>query len=125
MLFSLNNLSATHEREVYTVMDALGDFGGFNDGIILFPAIIMQIYSKNMFLQYLFSLLPIKQGTNSVGRGKFKKKCNEDQSPFEMEEADTQLVFDESARLIQRKNSWFLSLCYSKCFCKKNRGMRL
>ena len=86
-------------------MDALGDFGGFNDGIILFPAIIMQIYSQKMFLQDLFSLLPIKQGTNSVGRGKFKKKCNEGQSPFELEEADIKLLGEESARLFLRKNS--------------------
>ena len=125
MLFSLNNFSATHEREVYTVMDALGDFGGFNDGIILFPAIIMHIYSQKMFLQDLFSLLPIKQGTDSVGRGKLKKKCNEDLEPFELADTDTKLLEDESARLVRHKNSWFLSLCYSKCLCKKNRGMRL
>ena len=62
VLFSLSDVKKTYEREVYTFMEALGDFGGFNDGILLIPAILMQIYSNKMYSQALFSLLPIKTG---------------------------------------------------------------
>ena len=61
VIFSLSDVKKTYEREVYTFMEALGDFGGFNDGIMLFPAILMQIYSSKMYSQALFSLLPIKK----------------------------------------------------------------
>ena len=45
MIFSLSENKMVYEREVFSFMAALGDFGGFNDGIILIPAIIMSIYS--------------------------------------------------------------------------------
>ena len=57
-------------------MEALGDFGGFNDGVIIIPAIFMQIYSAKMYLQALFSLLPIKLITISGGRKKMKDKID-------------------------------------------------
>ena len=53
--FVLSDVSKTYEREVYSFMEALGDFGGFNDGIVLFPAIFMSIYAEKMFHQNLFS----------------------------------------------------------------------
>ena len=59
---------------MYTFMEALSDFGGFNDGVAYIPAILMQIYSSKMFLQSLFSLLPIKQMKNSGDRKKMKDK---------------------------------------------------
>ena len=55
-------------------MEALGDFGGFNDGVTIIPAIIMQIYSSKMFLQSLFSLLPVKLIKISGDRKKMKDK---------------------------------------------------
>ena len=43
--FILSDIEKNYEREVYSFMAALGDFGGFNDGVILIPAILMSIYS--------------------------------------------------------------------------------
>ena len=57
-------------------MEALGDFGGFNDGVVIIPAIFMQIYSSKMYLQSLFSLLPIKQTKISGDRKKMKDKVD-------------------------------------------------
>ena len=45
VLISLSDIERTYEREVYSFMAALGDFGGFNDGIVLIPAIFMSFYS--------------------------------------------------------------------------------
>ena len=47
-------------------MAALGDFGGFNDGVLLIPAILMSIYSKKMFSQELFTELPVESEPNTV-----------------------------------------------------------
>ena len=79
VIFSLSDVSKTYEREVYTFMEALGDFGGFNDGIILFPAIFMQIYSQKMYLHHLFKLLPIKRNKDSSDKRKIKYRFSEDQ----------------------------------------------
>ena len=55
-------------------MEALSDFGGFNDGVVIIPAIFMQIYSHKMYLQFLFALLPIKQMKFSGDRKKMEDK---------------------------------------------------
>ena len=60
MLISLADIQKTYEREVYSFIAALGDFGGFNDGIVLIPAILMSFYSYKMFLKEIFALLPVK-----------------------------------------------------------------
>ena len=99
-------------------MEALGDFGGFNDGVLIFPAILMQIYSSRMYLQSLFSLLPVKQTKISGGRKKMKDKLDQDPLPVELTEADTEMLAEESGRLGLRKNSWILNLCFSKCLCR-------
>ena len=64
-IFSLSDLEKTYEREVYSFMQALGDFGGFKEGILLFPTILMSIYSNKMYLMSLFALLPIKSSDHS------------------------------------------------------------
>ena len=76
MIFSLSDISKTYEREVYSFMEVLGDFGGLNDGVVIILAILMQIYSSRMYLQSLFALLPIKQMKISGDRKKMKDKVN-------------------------------------------------
>ena len=57
-------------------MQALGDFGGFNDGIVFIPALLMSIYSNKMYLMDLFSLLPVKKASNSKIRDELQEKCS-------------------------------------------------
>ena len=45
----LADVLRTSERESYTFMALLGDFGGFNDGISLLPAFIMTFYNQRLF----------------------------------------------------------------------------
>ena len=106
-------------------MAALGDFGGFNDGVILIPAILMSIYSQKMFSQELFGEIPVKSESNTACREKMREKCSTNLSPFELEKSDCELLDDESKRIKRWKNSWFISLCFSKCICKRERGMLL
>ena len=107
-------------------MAALGDFGGFNDGIVLIPLVFMQIYSRKMYLQHLFTILPIKRGSHkSKMRKSIEDRFTQDSLPLEISENETAQLAKETERMTFLKNSYFLSLCFSKCLCRKNRSMRL
>ena len=45
LILKLSDLLRTSERESYTFIELLSDFGGFNDGISLLPAILMTLYN--------------------------------------------------------------------------------
>ena len=45
LILKLSDLLRTSERESYTFFEMLSDFGGFNDGISLLPAILMTFYN--------------------------------------------------------------------------------
>ena len=45
LILRLADKVRTSERESYTFMALLGDFGGFNDGIIILPAFLMTLYN--------------------------------------------------------------------------------
>ena len=45
LILVLADLLRTSERESYTFIELLSDFGGFNDGISLLPAILMTFYN--------------------------------------------------------------------------------
>ena len=64
MTIDLSDIEITYEREVYAVIVALSDFGGFNDGVVLLPAVLISIYSQKMYLKSLFTRLPIKRSSN-------------------------------------------------------------
>ena len=77
LTIELSDIEITYEREVYAMIVGLSDFGGFNDGIILLPAILISIYSQKMYLKSLFTRLPIKRTSNSKENSneKMKEKC--------------------------------------------------
>ena len=45
----LADLMRTQERESYSFITLLSDFGGFNDGISLLPALLMTFYNARLF----------------------------------------------------------------------------
>ena len=49
MKISLTNEKNFYERTAYTLLDALGDFGGFNDAIVFFVSLFMSFYSAKMY----------------------------------------------------------------------------
>ena len=63
-------------------MMALSDFGGFNDGVMFIPKILMGFYSSKMFLQNLFDQLPTKKKSKQTQfnhRNQMRERCNQDQ----------------------------------------------
>ena len=49
MKFSLTTEKNFYERTAYTLLDVLGDFGGFNDAIVFLISSVMGIYSAKMY----------------------------------------------------------------------------
>lgn len=48
-LITLSNNKNYYERKAYTLLDVLGDFGGFNDAIVFLIHSFMGVYSAKMF----------------------------------------------------------------------------
>ena len=46
-------------RQAYTLLDLLGDFGGFNDALFFFGRIFLASYSSRMFISSIATELPI------------------------------------------------------------------
>ena len=51
-------------------MNLLSDFGGFNDGVTIIPAILMGMYNANQFYFAMAAIFPIKN------KARPKKKNN-------------------------------------------------
>ena len=67
--FVLSDIKRTQERKFYTLMQLIGDVGGFNSAIVLFPTVIMGFYSAHSFEKSISSDIPVKK----------KKRKKEDQ----------------------------------------------
>ena len=58
------------ERATYTVFTVLGDVGGFNGAIVIFPAYVMSYYSQQMYNKSVAAETPVRRPTR---RNKKKK----------------------------------------------------
>ena len=43
--FELSTSKKEYEREAYTILELLGDFGGFNDGLFMLVGLVSSFYS--------------------------------------------------------------------------------
>ena len=114
------------ERSAYSFMALMSDFGGFNDGIAIFPAILMTIYNGKMYNAEKNSVFPIKRKAQRRG------KNNGLQKKFEAEDALGQALKAEDIKNLQQeaklvtfeeKASWLRSLFCCTCFCRKDRKL--
>ena len=55
-------------------MTLLSDFGGFNDGVTLIPAILMSMYNAKMFNAAKASVFPIKYKSRPKSMNRLQKK---------------------------------------------------
>ena len=56
----LSDIERGSEREVYQLMILIGDLGGFLDGILFLPAIIMTAYNSKIFYTLSTTFFPVK-----------------------------------------------------------------
>ena len=65
------------ERQTYTFFTLLGDLGGFNGAIIIFPSYLMSFYSERMFRSALAGEVPIrKKKRNKIQHGQNQRDVN-------------------------------------------------
>ena len=62
LLIMLSKRVNTLERQVYSFFTLIGDFGGFNGAIVIFPSLFLSFYSYRMFNASLLEDLPVRTG---------------------------------------------------------------
>ena len=77
----------TLEREQYSFMELLADFGGFNDGILIIPGFLMGMYTAIVYQAELLNLIPIKLQPGKMKAVKEKLASNvKELHPLEISE---------------------------------------
>ena len=56
----LSDLFRSQERQVYTFITLMGDVGGFNGAVLVFPTIIMAYLSERMYHKEIAGEIPVK-----------------------------------------------------------------
>ena len=62
------------ERTAYTFFQLLGDVGGFNGAIILFPSFIMSYLSECLFRQSLAKQIPTRKQSNHRSHNQYEQR---------------------------------------------------
>ena len=70
--FFLTPNKVIQSRQAYTFMGLLGDFGGFNDALLLILGLVGSLYSSRMYLASVAAELPFHYG--DVQQNKWSKK---------------------------------------------------
>ena len=61
IVLELSDIKRTYERQAYTFMTLIGDIGGFNSAILIFPVFLMAWYSERMYQSSVYQELPVKK----------------------------------------------------------------
>ena len=108
-------------------MALLGDFGGFNDGVLFLPAILMAFYNSKMFYSDTATLLPIKHRHKArAGMTSTEERfASEDSLGANLIQDDVDNISSEAKVAQVKTNSWIKSLCCCFMICKRNRRLRM
>ena len=62
---TLDDTTKVYERTAYTFFTLLGDVGGFNAAIIIFPSYLMSSFSSNKYSQAVYKGVPVRKKKNN------------------------------------------------------------
>ena len=114
------------ERATYTFFTVLGDVGGFNGAIVIFPAYIMSYYSQQMYNKSVAAETPIRRPAR---RNKQKKSYAVPEQVLDGQKSVTQPeltgIYDQVKLITRQKVPYWKSLCYFASLCGQDREMRL
>ena len=74
IFLAMSDIKRGNVRQVYSFLSLLSDFGGFNDGVTLIPAVIMGIYNSKVFDTAKTSVFPVKRKSREKSKNNLKKK---------------------------------------------------
>ena len=57
----LDDTTKVYKRTAYTFFSLLGDVGGFNAAIIIFPSYFMSSFSSNKYSQAVYKGVPVRK----------------------------------------------------------------
>ena len=105
----------------------LSDFGGFNDGLLFLPSVLMAFYAKRMFYTDTYTTMPVKrkkrlEKTNSI-QDKFAFAGQGDS--HKLEEEDIRTLAEEANLMVLEKIRLLSSLFHMKRLCRNDRKQRL
>lgn len=122
----LSDTFLEHERKVYTFFTLIGDVGGFNGAVVLFPVYLMGWYSQRMYSAAIYNEMPLKR---KLSRGERKKESmlqrklkaeKEKMEPLNVDDVNS--IWNEVRRIFRQKRPFLKTLmCQLKCLCKKDR----
>ena len=72
--FELSQDKKVESRKAYTLLQLLGDFGGFNDAIYFLLSLPMGFYSSSMYSKHVASLFKLRGKKSSRKRGHKQKQ---------------------------------------------------
>ena len=114
------------ERVTYTVFTVLGDVGGFNGAIVIFPAFLMSYYSQQMYNKSVAAETPIRRPAR---RNKQKKSHTVPEQVLDGQKSVTQpeltSIYQQVKLITRQKVPCWKSLCYFASLCGQDREMRL
>lgn len=126
----LGDWKTIQDRRVYSFMALLGDFGGFNDGVVLLPTFFLTMYSSRMFMRSNGGDLPTKQKrkprstSSDLTIQKFAEMAESvAAAPTVVTRDDAEQLAKESERMSNSMTPWCLSMCYTKKLCGRKRAM--
>ena len=85
MKIELSDLLRSQERQVYTFMTLVGDVGGFNGAVIVFPAVLLSFFSERMFHKAIAEDMPMKHTTKE--QRSRSKHTRDDSSTSKLDDA--------------------------------------
>ena len=106
------------ERATYTFFTVLGDVGGFNGAIVIFPAYIMSYYSQQMYNKSVAAETPIRRPKR---RNKQKKPFSVPEKVLDGQQSVTQPeltgIYQQVKLITRQKVPYWKSLCYFANLC--------
>ena len=122
----LSNRMVITERGVYTFFTLLGDLGGFNGAITIFPAYIMSYYASRMYQKSVAADTPIR---------KPRKRNKHESAPClparvfsgqdSLSQEDIMSIFKQVRMITRQKVPFWKSLCNFSSLCSHDREIRL
>ena len=92
--FQLSQKKKNHERENYTMLQLIGDSGGFNGSVIGLTTFLLGSYNQQMFETTIFKEMPVK-----------KKRVRQALQPFSSVSKSTrkkQKIDDRNCELVKK-----------------------
>lgn len=122
----LTNNKNYYERQAYTFLGALGDFGGFNDAIVFLISSFMGVYSAKMYVAQIAAETPVfkkrsKASQESVSRLRDKMSRGERLGGTDMTTLQDYLVKGTE----KLKTPFWTALCFSNLCYRRDRHLRI